>query len=360
MKRITAFLLAAVMALSLLTVAGAVTGTKGTVVLKIEPAAEAIDSSGAATLDFYVYLQPQGDANDPSKIVTEVGAAQFQITCPAGTVFTGLEMNPEYIYVKDTGTVSPADGSPDGIFNRGTITSVSSGYVGGSLDADADGNKTVFKAVLAGTDSRAATYRMLNNTNCSKYLYKLTVAKADGGHFAADASCKLSADKSDATIGYDDSLNTSDIKVRHDVKVESYGYGSAADVTVQVRGKTLESACTVNGQTVTVTHTAACVVLAKTDDGYEKLIATKNGDAYDFTAPDGVSEVVVGLKGDVSGDGKITNADAATVKAAFLEKVTLNAEQLIFADASGDGRITNADITLLKAIYLERATATWN
>lgn len=118
-----------------------------------------------------------------------------------------------------------------------------------------------------------------------------------------------------------------------------------------------------NNETATVECDVACVVLAKTADGYVKLEAKANdngGYDFDLSGITGEIELVVAVKGDANGDGKITNADAVAAKAAFLEMSTLDEEHAIFADVNGDGKISNADIVLLKAVYLEMAKTNWN
>lgn len=118
-----------------------------------------------------------------------------------------------------------------------------------------------------------------------------------------------------------------------------------------------------NNATATVKCDVACVVLAKTADGYVKLEAKANdngGYDFDLSGITGEIELVVAVKGDANGDGKITNADAVAAKAAFLEMSTLDEEHAIFADVNGDGKISNADIVLLKAVYLEMAKTNWN
>ena len=55
--------------------------------------------------------------------------------------------------------------------------------------------------------------------------------------------------------------------------------------------------------------------------------------------------------GDVNGDGKIDNTDAALVYAYFNGKAELTEEQLARADVDGDGEISNIDAGLIYAFY---------
>lgn len=53
--------------------------------------------------------------------------------------------------------------------------------------------------------------------------------------------------------------------------------------------------------------------------------------------------------GDVSGDGKINNTDAARIYAYLNGKTTLDAGQLLAADVNGDGKVTNLDASMVYA-----------
>ena len=61
--------------------------------------------------------------------------------------------------------------------------------------------------------------------------------------------------------------------------------------------------------------------------------------------------------GDVNGDGKIDNTDAALVYAYFNGKAELSEEQLARADADGDGEISNIDAGLIYAFYSGKISA---
>jgi len=62
------------------------------------------------------------------------------------------------------------------------------------------------------------------------------------------------------------------------------------------------------------------------------------------------------MKGDLNGDGEITNADVTKLKAIYLKKVSLTDSLLLLGDLNNDGEITNADVTKLKAVYLKKTT----
>jgi len=64
----------------------------------------------------------------------------------------------------------------------------------------------------------------------------------------------------------------------------------------------------------------------------------------------GSVEVQVNTRYDVSGDGTFTSTDLQMVRDALLGKITLTAEQKVFADVDGDGYITAADVMNLMRV----------
>lgn len=197
------------MALSLVVVAGAAETGK-TVNLRIVPTMtdEEAKNGNKTELTYYVYLEPQGDA--------EVGAAQFTLTAPAGTKFKSVEFNTEYIY--DDSKENPVVGSANGIFAKGAITSGPDSLdFGGQLK---DSGST-FEAILAGTNRGV---RMLTAGNSGKWLYEvtLTVPKFDG-----KTNYTIGVEK--ATAGYNgnstETDKVSEVTMKHTVNVSSKGYG---------------------------------------------------------------------------------------------------------------------------------------
>lgn len=202
MRRIIALLLTVVMALSLVVVAGAAETGK-TVNLRIEPAMKDEEAKDKTELTYYVYLEPQDDA--------EVGAAQFTLTAPAGASFKDFVINDKYVY-NNSGT---GFGNENGIFALGMMTDGTSGEIGGYIE------DSTFKAVLAGT---VRGERMLTAGNSEKWLYEvtLTVPKFDG-------NTNYTIGVKDATAGYNgdnkETGSVNDLTMRHTVKVSSTGYG---------------------------------------------------------------------------------------------------------------------------------------
>lgn len=100
----------------------------------------------------------------------------------------------------------------------------------------------------------------------------------------------------------------------------------AAEVTITADGK------------LNVKHNAACVVLVeKADDSYEKVSAVQNpSGGYDFEIP-ADAKIVVAVKGDVDGNGKVNLRDYSAVVKSLLSSDNSNYSPLsVFGVAVGD------------------------
>lgn len=119
---------------------------------------------------------------------------------------------------------------------------------------------------------------------------------------------------------------------------------------------------TVEGQVVTVTHSVACRVgyWDETEGKYIAIAAVANGDgSYSFTAPEGVTEVLLVVKGDITGEGNLTATDTARLNASILKKATLTSEQIFAGDVTGEGSLTATDTARLNATILKKSTLAW-
>lgn len=118
---------------------------------------------------------------------------------------------------------------------------------------------------------------------------------------------------------------------------------------------------TVSGQTVTVNHSLACKVGYLSGGSYVAIAATKNGDGtYSFTAPASVTEVVLVVKGDVSGDARINMGDVSKLYAHIKGTNILTGDALFMADISGDRRINMGDVSKLYAHIKGTNLLTWD
>ena len=136
------------------------------------------------------------------------------------------------------------------------------------------------------------------------------------------------------------------------------GGGTGTDVKVIAVG---DIPYTVSGNVVTTTSANACKLgYLDTNGNYVAIAATANTDgSHSFTAPDGVTEVLLVVKGDATGDGKINNSDVTRMKAALLGKTTLSASGVFAADTTSDSKFNNSDVTRMKAALLGKTTLAW-
>ena len=116
----------------------------------------------------------------------------------------------------------------------------------------------------------------------------------------------------------------------------------------------------VSGRIVTVSHTLACKLGYLSNGGYIAIPAVFNGDgSYSFVVPENVTEVLLVVKGDVNGDGKISSSDYSRLNAVLLKKTTLTAEANFAADCNVDGKISSSDYSRLNAVLLQKTMLVW-
>ena len=134
----------------------------------------------------------------------------------------------------------------------------------------------------------------------------------------------------------------------------------AVTLTVVKKGSTINY--TVSGRVVTVTCQYACKVGYLSGDKYVTTGITKtkiSDTSYRFTIPAGVSEVLIVVKGDITGDGKFLANDKATINAALSGKISLSADKLFAGDISGDGKFLANDKAMINAILAGKINLSW-
>ena len=95
---------------------------------------------------------------------------------------------------------------------------------------------------------------------------------------------------------------------------------------------------TVDGSVVTVTHTAACKVGYLENGAYKVITAVANADgSYSFTAPEGVTEVLLVVKGDVDLDGDV-DIDDFIALARHIGEVEFITDPAAMFNADVDGK----------------------
>ena len=149
---------------------------------------------------------------------------------------------------------------------------------------------------------------------------------------------------SDGTNGY-----------RGDAKSGTVTVEAAAvtGVTVTAYPESLASSYSVNGQTVTVTYDKPCKVGYLGSDGkYVAISAVASGSSYAFTAPDGVTEVVLVIKGDVDKNDSVGSSDKSVLARSLLPSThkfykELGVVESFALDLDDNGVIGSSDKSLL-------------
>ena len=91
-----------------------------------------------------------------------------------------------------------------------------------------------------------------------------------------------------------------------------------------------------------------------------RLTASTADGAHSFTADIAEGDsLVVGLKGDVNGDGEITSSDIVQAQAGFLGKLTLQDHRQLCGAVSGGDAIGSRDIVQIRAASLGKLTLKW-
>ena len=181
---------------------------------------------------------------------------------------------------------------------------------------------------------------------CAMYAYEKIL-------LSEDVHAGASTETSGTLSNYDPAKNDT-----YDYVVITPRGSDTDDLTVNCVGKINY---TVSGQTVTVNHSLACKVGYLNGGNYVAITATKNGDGtYSFTAPAGVTEVVLLVKGDVSGDGRINVGDTAKLYSHVRGTAKLTDPIAIFAaDVSGDGKLNVGDTAKVYSHVKATALLTW-
>ena len=142
--------------------------------------------------------------------------------------------------------------------------------------------------------------------------------------------------------------------------------GSATVAVVTPAAPTLTvnpSACfddtdyySVEGQVVTVTYDKPCKVGYWDGTKYVAIAAVASGNSYTFTAPAGVTEVILVVKGEIDGTGLVNAADKLTLARSLLPTshnayAALTAEQEFAANIDGVGTANAADkLTMARSL----------
>lgn len=214
----------------------------------------------------------------------------------------------------------------------------------------ASGAKTAVITTVADANDRGVVGISVAKTEETTYPVKDIVTVTFKAKAAGDGWFEL-YESTDGTDGCESDISGGAVTVEA---------AAVTGVTVTTYPESLASSYSVNGQTVTVTYDKPCKVGYLGSDGkYVAISAVASGSSYAFTAPDGVTEVVLVIKGDVNGDGEIKKSDITRLNATFLGKTSATAVQQFAGDIVEDGGIRKSDITRLNATFLGKTALTW-
>ena len=114
------------------------------------------------------------------------------------------------------------------------------------------------------------------------------------------------------------------------------------------------------GHTVTVNCEQPCRLGYLSNGQYIAVEAVANGDGtYSYEVPENVDGVLLVVKGDANGDGKVTVADILQILAYTLDTGDLDAAAQFAANVDGNDSITVADILSILAHTLDQKTLEW-
>ena len=139
-------------------------------------------------------------------------------------------------------------------------------------------------------------------------------------------------------------------------------YTGTMSVSDHTKGKASYS---VDGDTVTVTCATPCRVGYYDDstNRYVAITAVKEAETqntYSFTPDvDGVTEVIIDLKGDVNQDGVIGGPDALLIRRIALRKHAPTALEQFASDVNGDNLVNGPDALLTQRVALRKSSFTW-
>ena len=121
-----------------------------------------------------------------------------------------------------------------------------------------------------------------------------------------------------------------------------------------------KDAYSVTGHTVTVNCEQPCRLGYLSNGQYIAVEAVANGDGtYSYEVPENVDGVLLVVKGDANGDGKVTVADISQLLAHILRYTTLDEVSQFAANADGNSSLTVADISTILAHVLHYTTLEW-
>lgn len=181
-----------------------------------------------------------------------------------------------------------------------------------------------------------------NGTN-SGWLYTI-----NGKDSSLGVAQQFLSDGDEIVFHYSDDYTKEDYSMGWTGTIDNQS-GSAAKVTV-TDAKT---------GTVTVDCTLACAVIGQKADGsYALLPASVSGNTVTFDAS-AYTKVIVRIKGDITGDGKVDDSDTLLMKQLVAGIKEPDAITALLLDITGDGKINSSDTLKMKRIAVGLDSLAW-
>lgn len=207
----------------------------------------------------------------------------------------------------------------------------------------ASGAKTAVIATVADANDRGVVGISVAKTEETTYPVKDIVTVTFKAKAAGEGWFEL-YESTDGTDGCESDISGGTVTVEA---------AAVTGVTVTAYPESLASSYSVNGQTVTVTYDKPCKVGYLGSDGkYVAISAVASGSSYVFTAPDGVTEVVLVIKGDVDKNDSVGSSDKSVLARSLLPSThkfykELGVVESFALDLDDNGVIGSSDKSLL-------------
>lgn len=207
----------------------------------------------------------------------------------------------------------------------------------------ASGAKTAVITTVADANDRGVVGISVAKTEETTYPVKDIVTVTFKAKAVGDGWFEL-YESTDGTNGYRGDISGGAVTVEA---------AAVTGVTVTAYPESLASSYSVNGQTVTVTYDKPCKVGYLGSDGkYVAISAVASGSSYAFTAPDGVTEVVLVIKGDVDKNDSVGSSDKSVLARSLLPSThkfykELGVVESFALDLDDNGVIGSSDKSLL-------------
>ena len=256
----------------------------------------------------------------------------------------GKEMNIPYwngSYVPNTATGKILFAAADAVTDDGTMFTVTFAV---KQDAAAGAAVVSIKCVMLGVKGTDNS-NLYMNAEC--VAGGVTIAdNGTGGSTTGGSTTGGSTTGGSTTGGSTTGGNTTGGNTTGAITVSDIGIG--------------KDAYSVTGHTVTVNCEQPCRLGYLSNGQYIAVEAVANGDGtYSYEVPENVDGVLLVVKGDANGDGKVTVADILQILAYTLDTGDLDAAAQFAANVDGNDSITVADILSILAHTLDQKTLEW-